>query len=382
MKFKNIAAALATAAIVMAGCSEEKTALTKSGLDPADFEAEYNGAQTALYTLTNDNGMEVCITNFGGRVVSIMVPDRNGDFKDVVLGFDNVADYFPENHLTDFGASVGRYANRINNSRFSIDGVEYNPLKNDGEHCLHGGPTGWQYQVYEVVESDASHLKILRDSPDGDNGFPGHVKAYVTYTLNNDNSLAIAYEATTDAPTVVNMTHHSYFNLSGDPTAGILDHILTINASHFTPSNETLIPTGEVAEVAGTPLDFTSPKKVGKDINRTDFEPIKFAGGYDHNWCLDNGCDISVLAATLESPATGIVVNVYTNEPGIQAYTGNFLDGSLTGKHGIVYNRNAGLCLETQHFPDSPNNPQWPSTVLRPGETYTSLCTYTFSVAE
>ncbi len=381
MNFTKIAAAFVTAAIVVAGCSGEKTVLTKSGLNPADFEAEYNGTKTALYSLTNDNGMEVCITNFGGRIVSIMVPDKNGDFKDVVLGFDKVSDYFPENHASDFGAAVGRYANRINNAKFSIDGVEYSPLKNDGENCLHGGPTGWQYQVYEVVEADASHLKILRNSPDGDNQFPGNVKAYVTYTLNNDNSLSIAYEATTDAPTVINMTNHSYFNLSGDPSTSVLDQILTINASHYTPSNAALIPTGEVAEVAGTPMDFTSPKKIGEDINKTDFEAIKFGNGYDHNWCLDNNCDLSVVAATLESPATGIVLDVYTNEPGIQAYSGNFLDGTVAGKHGIVYNQRAGVCLESQHYPDSPNNPQWPSTVLRPGETYTSYCTYAFSTA-
>ena len=380
MRFTKITAAVFSAAIVLAGCSE-KTVLTKSGLNPADFESEYNGAATGLYTLTNASGMEVCVTNFGGRIVSIMVPDKNGDFKDVVLGFDKVSDYFPENNASDFGASIGRYANRIGGATYTLDGTEVVLPKNDGENCLHGGPRGWQYQVYEVVEADSKHIKILRDSPDGDNGFPGNVKAYTTYTLNDDNSISIVYEATTDAPTVINMTNHSYFNLAGDPTKNVLGYKMVVNSSNYTPTDAALIPTGELAPVAGTPMDFNEPKTIGDDIN-ADFEALKLATGYDHNWCLDNDCDLSVIAASVICPETGIVLDVYTNEPGIQIYTGNFLDGSVTGKKGIVYNQRAGICLESQHYPDSPNKPEWASTVLRPGEKYVSMCTFAFSVAE
>ena len=382
MRFTKSAAALITAAIVMAGCSQKSTTvLTKSGLNPADFESEYNGAATGLYTLTNANGMEVCVTNFGGRIVSIMVPDRNGDFKDVVLGFDKVSDYFPENNASDFGASIGRYANRIGGATYTLDGETVVLPKNDGENCLHGGPRGWQYQVYEVVEVDAQHIKILRNSPAGDNDFPGNVMAYTTYTLNDDNSISIVYEATTDAPTVINMTNHSYFNLAGDPTKNVLGYKMVVNSSNYTPTDAALIPTGEIAPVAGTPMDFNEPKTIGDDIN-ADFEALKLANGYDHNWCLDNNCDLSVLAASVMSPESGIVLDVYTNEPGIQIYTGNFLDGTVTGKKGIVYNQRAGICLESQHYPDSPNKPEWASTVLRPGEKYLSMCTFAFRVAE
>ena len=376
---------IAAAAIVLAAsCANNKAAapaLTKSGLDPQNFVAEYNGQPTALYTLTNANGMEVCITNFGGRIVSIMVPAKDGSFKDVVLGFDKVSDYFPENNSSDFGAAIGRYANRIAGASFELDGVEYKLPANDSEHCLHGGPTGWQYQVYEVVEADNSHVKLLRNSPDGDNSFPGNVKAYVTYTLTEENAIDIKYEATTDAPTVINMTNHSYFNLGGDPTKDVLDNIMTINASQTTPVVAGLIPTGEIVSLLGTPLDFTQPKVVGAEIN-SDFEQIVLGNGYDHNWVLDTAGDDTIPAATVVSPVTGIKLTVYTNEPGIQVYSGNFLDGTITGKNGIVYNQRAGICLESQHYPDTPHKADWPSVVLRPGENYYSHCIFAFSVAE
>ena len=335
--------------------------------------------ETGIYKLSNANGMEVTVTNFGGRITSILVPDRNGKLQDVVLGFDKVEDYFPENHQTDFGAAIGRYANRIAQGRFSIDGKEYQLPQNNGAHCLHGGPTGWQYQIYKVVEADASHIRLLRKSPDGDNGFPGNVKAYVTYTLTEDNAIDIDYEATTDAPTVINMTNHSYFNLSGDPSRTVLEDILYINASNYTPADSTLMTTGEIVPVAGTPLDFTSPKPIGQDID-ADCEAIRNGNGYDHNWCLDTAGDITKVACELWCPSPGIDLIVYTDEPGIQVYTGNFLDGSVTGKGGVVYNRRAAICLETQHYPDSPNKTQWPSVVLRPGETYRSHCVFAFSV--
>ena len=378
---KHITSVIAAAmALLAVGCAKKETALTKSGLDPQNFVNEYNGSPTALYTLTNANGMEVCITNFGGRIVSIMVPDKDGAFRDVVLGFDKVSDYFPENNASDFGAAIGRYANRIAGGSFEIDGTVYDLPKNDGANTLHGGPTGWQYQVYEVVEADANHLKILRDSPDGDNGFPGNVKAYVTYTLTDQNAIDIWYEATTDKPTVINMTNHSYFNIDGDPSNNVLDDIMYIKSSTTTAVGPGLIPTGEIVSLLDTPMDFTTAKRIGDDIDKRDFEQIALGNGYDHNWILDTMGDITDPAVILTSPKTGIQLEVYTDEPGIQVYSGNFLDGSVTGKHGIVYNQRAGICLESQHYPDTPHNPDWPSVVLRPGEKYTSHCVFAFSV--
>ncbi len=377
---KHIKTVLAAAmAILAVGCAKKESGLTKSGLDPQDFVNEYNGQPTALYTLTNANGMEVCITNFGGRIVSIMAPDKDGAFRDVVLGFDKVSDYFPENNSSDFGASIGRYANRIAGGSFELDGVTFDLPKNDGENTLHGGPTGWQYQVYEVVEADASHIKLLRLSPDGDNSFPGTVNAYVTYTLTDQNAIDIWYEATSDKPTVINMTNHSYFNLDGDPAGNVLDDILYIKSSTTTAVGEGLIPTGEIVSLLDTPMDFNTPKRIGDDIDKTDFEQIALGNGYDHNWILDTNGDITVPAASLVSPKTGIKLEVYTDEPGIQVYSGNFLDGSITGKNGIVYNQRAGICLETQHYPDTPHHEDWPSVVLRPGEKYTSHCIFAFS---
>lgn len=383
MKTTKLIAAAALI-ILAAGCKEKQAepVLTKSGLDPQNFVSEYNGQATGLYTLTNANGMEVCITNFGGRIVSIMAPAKDGSFKDVVLGFDKVSDYFPENNASDFGAAIGRYANRIAGANFELDGQTIQLPANDSENCLHGGPTGWQYQVYEVVEADESHVKILRDSPDGDNGFPGNVKAYVTYTLTDDNAIDIYYEATTDAPTVINMTNHSYFNLNGDPTTNVLDNVLYINSSTTTPVGAGLIPTGEIASLLGGPMDFTTPKAIGQDINATDNEQIALGNGFDHNWILDTAGDITVPAAILTSPVTGICMTEYTDEPGVQVYSGNFLDGTVTGKNGIVYNQRAGICLESQHYPDTPHNAEWPSVVLRPGETYTSHCIFAFSIAD
>ena len=372
---------LLTGVALLAGCNQQKeVALTASGLNPENFVDSFNDMPTALYTMTNANGMEVCVTNFGGRIVSILVPDNQGQMKDVVLGFDKVSDYFPENNQTDFGAAIGRYANRINQGKITLDGVEYQLPQNNFGHCLHGGPTGWQYQVYECVEADAKHVKLLRVSPDGDNNFPGEVKAYVTYTLTDDNKIDIAYEATTTAPTVINMTNHSYFNLSGDPAnQSVLEHLLSLNSSSFTPVDDTYMTTGEIVPTEGTPFDFRHVKAIGTDID-ADNEQIRNGNGYDHNWVLDTGGDISKMAASLYCPETGIALFVYTDEPGIQVYSGNFLDGTVTGKKGVVYQQRHGICLETQHYPDSPNKPEWPSVVLRPGETYHSHTIFAFSV--
>lgn len=373
---KKLFTILGLAAVV--ACTGTKEEITLSGLDPKAFQAEYDGQKTALYTLTNGN-MEVCITNFGGRIVSIMVPDKNGELKDVVLGFDNVQDYFPQNNLTDFGASIGRYANRINQGRICIDGTEYQLPQNNFGHCLHGGPNGWQYQVYECVEADCSHVKLMRVSPDGDENFPGKVVAYTTYTLTQDNKIDIRYEATTDAPTVINMTNHSYFNLSGNPAEhSICDDILYINASNYTPVDDTFMTSGEILPVDGTPMDFRMPHFIGAEIDNFDFVQLKNGNGFDHNWCLDSNCDDSILAASVFCPESGITLEVYTDEPGIQVYTGNFLDGSACGKKGVNYAFRTGICLETQHYPDSPNKAHWPSVVLRPGETYTSHCVFAF----
>ena len=383
---KNVKRSLWGASIVLAllsSCSPKQQStveLTQSGLNPANFETMVDSVKPVkLYTLKNAAGMEVCVTNFGGRIVSIMVPDKNGEMKDVVLGFDNINDY--QNVPSDFGASIGRYANRINQGKIVVDGEEIQLPQNNFGHCLHGGPQGWQYQVYEANQIDDTKIALTMKSPDGDSNFPGNVKAVVTYTLTEDNAIDINYEAATDKKTVINMTNHSYFNLSGDPTKSITDHILYVNADNFTPVDETYMTTGEIIPVKDTPLDFTSPKAVGQDIDKFEFEQMKFGNGYDHNWVLNSKGDVNVLAAKLLSPATGIFVEVYTNEPGIQVYSGNFLDGTAKGKKGITYAQRTGFCLETQKYPDSPNK-QWAESnaYLAPGETYKSFCKYKFGV--
>ena len=371
--------AVCAAALMVLSCADKGPKLTKSGLNPEDFVAERDGGKTALYTLTNKSGMEVCITNFGGRIVSIMVPDKNGEYKDVVLGFDKIQDYFPENNQTDFGATIGRYANRIAQGKITVEGVEYQLPQNNYGHCLHGGPNGWQYKVAEVLEADGSHLKIKFDSPDGEANFPGHVTACVTFTLTENNAIDIKYEATTDKTTVINMTNHSYFNLSGDPANHSVEaDELYINAANFTPVDDTFMTTGEIVPVEGTPMDFREAKLVGKDIN-ADYDQLHNGKGYDHNWVLDTKGDDTVVAAELYCPETGIVLKEYTDEPGVQIYAGNFLDGTVTGKKGVVYNFRRAICLETQKYPDTPNKPEWPSATLRPGETYTSHCVFAFS---
>lgn len=352
--------------------------LTLSGIDATKFSTEINDVTTGLYTLKNKSGMELCITNFGGRIVSVMVPDKNGDMQDVVLGFDNIDDYIQIPN--DFGASIGRYANRINQGRFILGDDTIQLPQNNYGHCLHGGPKGWQYQVYDANPIDNTTLELTRISPDGDENFPGKVTAKVTFMLSDDNAIDIKYTATTDKKTIINMTNHSYFNLSGDPSRAATDHILYVNADNYTPVDHTFMTTGDIVPVKSTPMDFTTPKTIGQDIANYDFEQLKNGNGYDHNWVLNTNGDITQPAARLTSPTSGITLEVYTNEPGIQVYTGNFLDGSVKGKKGIAYNQRASVCLETQHYPDSPNKPQWPSVVLKPGQTYNSECIFKFSV--
>lgn len=365
------------AALMLSACNNKPAQeLTLSGLNPVNFQTEVNNAQTDLYTLKNKSGMEVCITNFGGRIVSVMVPDKNGNMQDVVLGFDSIADYV--NIPSDFGASIGRYANRINQGRIVLDGDTIQLPQNNFGHCLHGGPKGWQYQVYEANPIDETTLELTRISPDGDENFPGNVTAKVLFKLTDDNAIDIKYSATTDKKTVINMTNHSYFNLSGNPSKAATDHILYVNADNYTPVDSTFMTTGEIATVKDTPMDFTTPKTIGQDITNFDFVQLKNGNGYDHNWVLNTNGDIAQLAAKLTSPESGITLEVYTNEPGIQFYAGNFLDGTVKGKHGIYYPLRSALCLETQHYPDSPNKADWPSVVVRPGEKYHSTCIYKF----
>ena len=365
--------------------SDNRGVATRSGLYPNDFEANINGKRTHLYTLSNSKGMEVCLTNFGARIVSIMVPDRRGTLRDVVLGYDNIAQYADYQHFgSDFGAAIGRYANRINQGRIVVDGKTVQLPRNNYGHCLHGGFTGWQYQVYDGKQLNDSTVEMSLVSPDGDNGFPGTVRATVRYTLTADNAIDIRYEATTDKKTVINMTNHSYFNLNGTPSQHCENQLLYINADRYTPADTTYMPTGQMLKVAGTPMDFRKPTPLSKDINNQHFAMTRNAHGFDHNWCLNtwhNGQpDESTVAASLYSPKTGIMLQVFTNEPGIQVYTGNFLDASFAGKHGYRYPKHSAVCMETQHYPDSPNHPEWPSTWLETGKKYSSHCIYKFSV--
>lgn len=369
---------LLLASVILLSCSQSEEHLTESGLDPKAFlSVTQQGDSTALFVLNNNNGMEVCVTNFGARIVSVLVPDRDGIMRDVVLGFDNIKDY--QNVKSDFGASIGRYANRINQGNITIDGEIIQLPQNNYGHCLHGGPNGWQYKVYKPVKVTRNSISFSLFSPDGDENFPGNVNAKVSYTLTDDNAIRIEYSATTDAKTVINMTNHSYFNLSGNPSNPAIDHILFINASNFTPVDSTFMTTGEIASVEGTPMDFTTPKAIGQDIENP-YQQLLNGKGYDHNWVLDTKGNVNELAAKLSCPSTGIAVEVYTNEPGIQIYTGNFLKGNVVGKNGVAYPCRASVCLETQHFPDSPNKPQWPSVLLEPGQKYYSECIYKFVV--
>lgn len=363
--------------LLCTACQQTESPVTLSDLSPKNFEAEVQGKKTGLYVLKNKNNMEVCITNYGGRIVSVMVPDRDGVMRDVVLGFDSIQNYIK--YPTDFGATIGRYANRIANGRFKLDDVAYQlPLNNFG-HCLHGGPNGFQYRVFDAQQKSDNEIQLKYISQDGEEGFPGKLACTVTMTLSDDNAIDIKYEASTDKPTIVNMTNHSYFNLDGDPTSDNGKYLLQVNGDYFTPVDSTFMTTGEILSVEGTPFDFRNPTALGERF-AIDDEQLKNGKGIDHNWVLNTKGNINVSCARLKSEKTGITMDVYTTEPGIQVYTGNFLDGTLVGKKGIVYNHRASVCLETQKYPDTPNKADWPSAVLRPGEVYRSQCIYKFSI--
>lgn len=366
-------------ALAVTGCtSTKKSEMTLSGLDKAKFNTVVDGKKVALYQLTNKNGVEVAITNYGGRIVSVWVPDRNGVFADVMLGHDSIADYI--NIDGNFGALIGRYGNRINQGRFTLDSVEYQLPQNNYGHCLHGGPKGFHHQVWDATQVNDTTLELTYLSADGEAGFPGNLNTKVTYTLSGDNALKINYDAETDKPTIVNLTNHAYFNLSGKGEQTILNNVLMLNADGFTPVDSTFMTSGEILAVEGTPMDFRTPVAIGERIDNYDYVQLKNGMGYDHNYVLNTKGDLSQLAAKVLEPESGRTLEMYTNEPGVQFYTGNFLDGTVVGKKGAAYPKRSAICMESQHFPDSPNKADWPSVVVRPGEKYNSVCIYKFGV--
>ena len=372
-------ASLAVATGVLALCVAAKPAVTgRIGKRP--FGKTTGGQETFLYTLKNKNGIEAQVTNYGGTVVTLKVPDRKGQLADVVLGYDNLEGY--ETGTSYFGALIGRYANRIANGKFTLDGRIYTLAQNNGLNSLHGGNIGFNKVVWdakEIPSKEGQALELRYLSKDGEEGYPGNLSVRVVYTLTDRNELKIEYNATTDKPTVVNLTNHSYFNLAGAGSGDIIGHILTIFADSFTPVNAVLIPTGEFRSVAGTPLDFRQPMAIGARIN-DDYEQLKLGKGYDFNWVLARSAKKGPsLAARVYEPNSGRVLEVWTDQPGIQFYSGNFLDGTARGKDGKTYRMRSGLCLETQHYPDSPNQPTFPTTVLNPGQRYQTTTVYKFS---
>ncbi|ALW84587.1 galactose mutarotase [Hymenobacter sedentarius] len=381
--------------LLLAACGSNKSADQTSASSPAaadstqtkstamptsaSFGKTNDGTEVQLFTLTNASGAKATITNFGGTLTSLIVPDKNGKMGDVILGFDNVSGYQSPEFLKSgpyFGALIGRYGNRIKGGKFALDGKTYTLATNNGPNTLHGGKVGFDKVVWKAepgTSADGQTLKLSYLSKDGEEGYPGNLNVAVVYTLTNDNALKIDYTATTDKATPINLTNHAYFNLNHGAGKDILGHEVTIPADRYTVVDATLIPTGELRPVKGTPFDFTTPHAIGERI-------AQVPGGYDHNWVLNNAATPQHAAATVYEPITGRTMEVTTDEPGIQFYTGNFLDGTLKGKGGTVYGKHAGFCLETQHFPDSPNQPKFPSTVLKPGETFHSVSTYKFGV--
>ncbi|WP_181163624.1 aldose epimerase family protein [Pontibacter mangrovi] len=335
------------------------------------FGTTPDGVETSLYTLQNRHGLRVKITNYGAIVTSILTPDVQGKPGDVVLGFERLADYIPNGPY--LGAVVGRYGNRIAHGRFTLDGQEYRLATNNGPNHLHGGNEGFNTKVWQAEElPEENALKLSYRSPDGEEGYPGNLEVTVVYALTDDNGLEIDYTATTDKATPVNLTNHSYFNLSAGKADSIRDHVIQLNATRYVPVDDSSIPTGELADVAGTVMDLRQPQRIGQNLDQVP-------GGYDHTYVLGQQPGQMARAAEVYEPLSGRVLEVFTTQPGVQFYTGNFLDGSLTGKHGHTYTKHYGFCLETQHFPDSPNQPNFPSTILRPGQTYRQRTIYRFS---
>ncbi len=388
-------AACLVATLVLTACGEtvnQEASVTPESSLPKVTRSEFatlpDGRSVDLFSLTNANGIEVRVMEYGGIILSLTAPDRDGNLGDIVLGYADLAGYLEVSPY--FGALIGRYGNRIGEARFTLDGIDYPLAANNGPNHLHGGDVGYDKVLWSgtpIERDDAAGVTLAYTSVDGEEGYPGTLSIEVDYVLNDEDELMIDYRATTDEATPVNLTHHSYFNLAG--TGDILGHELLINADRYTPVDDTLIPTGELAPVAGTPFDFTASTAIGARIDADD-EQLGFGGGYDHNFVLDrpdDGASISaggalpamVLAARVTEPVSGRVLEVETTEPGLQFYSGNFLDGTITGKGGQVYEHRSGFCLETQHFPDSPNKPDFPSTILRPGEQYRSRTIYRFT---
>jgi aldose 1-epimerase len=380
-KSKFVSVVLIAIAAFVSGCHGMKCCAKKSKeKEKMSVKVEpfgtADGQQVEIVTLANDKGLKARITNYGGILVSFEAPDKNGKTADIVLGFDNLDGYLKTHPY--FSAIIGRYGNRIGGAKFTLDGSEYTLAKNDGDNTLHGGKKGFDKVVWKIEEAKAkgnkAWLKLSYLSKDGEEGYPGNLNCVMTYTLRDDNKLEMKYEATTDKPTVVNLTNHAYWNLAGQGSGDILGHELMINADKYTKVDKGLIPTGEIADVKGTPLDFTKPMTIGSRINEVDI------GGYDHNFVLNGKAGKTRIAARVYEPTSGRVMEVETTEPGVQFYSSNFLDGTLKGKEGKVYNKHGAFCLETQHYPDSPNHDNFPSTVLRPGEKYETVTVHTFSV--
>lgn len=366
--------------LLLAGCDDTDEQSAHPSVSSVPF-GEVEGRSVSLFTLSNANGMEVKATNYGGILTHIRVPDTGGTFEDVALGYDSLDGYLDRSPF--FGAIVGRYANRIAGAEFTLDGETYPLAANNGPNHLHGGERGfdkvvWAAQPFE--EADRRGILLAYTSVDGEEGYPGTLDVQVTYTLTDDDELIVDYQATTDAPTPVNLTQHAYFNLAGVGKGDVHDHEVMINADRFTPVDSTLIPTGELRPVEGTPFDFTDPTPIGARIDAAD-QQIEYGGGYDHNFVLNGAAGEMKLAARVYEPTSGRVMEVRTTEPGVQFYTGNFLDGSITGK-GATYTARSGFCLETQHFPNSPNESSFPSAILRPGEEYETRTIYAFDVRE
>jgi len=374
---KILSASLGAAALV--GCSSFTEAPFQKGqISQRPFGQTKEGTAVTLFTLRNNNGAEAGICNYGGLVIFLKVPDRNGHFDDVVLGYDNLADYIKDTPY--FGAMIGRYGNRIAKGKFTLDGKEYTLAVNNGPNALHGGLKGFDKVVWEprvMATLDGPSLQLRYTSKDGEEGYPGTLTVKATYTLAEDNGLKLEFTATTDKDTVLNLTQHSYFNLAGK--GDILNHQVMMPADKFTPVDSTLIPTGELKPVEGTPFDFRTPTAIGARIGQDD-EQLKFGGGYDHNWVINKPMGQLGLMGRVYEPTTGRVLEVFSTEPGLQFYTGNFLDGKLTGKGGWVYQFRNGFCMEAQHYPDSPNQPNFPSVVLKSGEVYRNTIIFKFSV--
>ncbi|WP_018107995.1 aldose epimerase family protein [Bacteroides propionicifaciens] len=346
------------------------------------FETNIAGKQVSLYTLHSGNGLTMQVTNYGGRIVSLWVPDKDGKYEDVVFGFESIDNYINHQGERYLGPVIGRYGNRIANAKFELDGVEYQLPANDNGNTLHGGPQGFDDQVWTVDKVSDNSIQMSYTSPDGEEGFPGTVKTVMTYELNMNNEFVINYKSTTDKPTHINLTNHSQFNLKGAGNGDILDHMLTINASHITPVDSVLIPTGEIASVEGTPFDFRMATLIGKRIDEDNVQLNK-GKGYDHNWVVDKTEENKVeLIATVYEPQSGRVMEVLTDQPGVQIYTGNFFTGEVMGKYNKPLHHRGAIALEVQKFPDTPNQPNFPTTRVNPGEVYTQTCIYKFSVAK